>query len=81
MKKRVNYFSAEGYRRLARNPFIDQKTLQFIRRRAPADAAVTPSEPGRKRRRGTSPRSPEHLVMSEEAARLIAAALKGFLNE
>jgi len=82
MNKRVNYFSAEGYRRLARNPFVDKKVLQFFQRKAPADAVVTPSQSSKKNPRGSRSRtSGGRPILSDEAAHLIAAALKGLLNE
>ena len=81
MNKRVNYFSAEGYRRLARNPFVDKKVLQFIKRKTPVDAVAAPAQPGDKKRREAPSRLSGRTVISEDAARLIAIALKAMLNE
>jgi hypothetical protein len=80
MKNKRSYFTADGYRRLARNPFVDKEMLQFIRRKTPADMPVAPStgpNPGKTKGSHVPVRQP---VLSEDAARLIAAALKGLLN-
>lgn len=81
MKNKRNYFTAEGYRRLARNPFVDKEVLQFIRRKTPADTAVSSStrpNPGKTKGERIPVRQ---TVLSEDAARLIAAAIKGLLHE
>ena len=86
--ERKKYFSAEGYRRLARNPFVDENMLQFIRRKASLSQQDIASVP---RRKGSIPSSlsgasvkqgaQSQPQMSDQAAKLIAAVLKNFLRE
>lgn len=80
MKKKRSYFTAEGYRRLARNPFVDRNMLQFIQDKAhiSADDTKPTTNESRKRLPSTGTSKP---VISEEAAKLIAAAISSMLRE
>jgi len=79
MEKKRSILSAEGYRRLAKNPFVDRKMLQFIRDRAgvASDAQTSPTAMPHGNRTPVS-RKP---VISDEAAKLIAAAIRAMMRE
>jgi hypothetical protein len=72
-----NYFTPEGYRRLAKNPFVDQKMLQFIKDKTRQAGVPVTSESAGASLKGAGKKP----VMSEKAAQLIAAAIKGLLKE
>jgi len=77
MNDKRHAFSAAKYRQIAQNPFVDRKMLQFVRERTvqkPAEHA-TGGAPARVLRTTAKP------VISEEAAKLIAAAIRGLLRE
>lgn len=79
------YFTPDEYRRLARNPFVDKKTLQFIKNKTVGQSATDPVG-GRPQTvnsattfRDTSPQ--RNVRMSEEAAQLVAKAIQAMLRE
>lgn len=85
MKKKSYYFTPEGYRRLEQNPLVDRNVLQFFRKKVSAgrNNLPLPKENGEVHQgnrvlRRKSSRSPH---ISDEAARLIATALKGLLRD
>ena len=77
MNSKRTYFSADKYRLLAKNPFIDRKMLQFVKDRT-LDAPAGGMPAATSACRGVQGAKP---VISDEAAKLIAAAIRGLLRE
>ena len=80
------YFTPDEYRRLARNPFVDKQTLQFVKNKTVGQSATDPV--ARKPRsvkpaedsRGFSAAQPS-VRISDEAAQLVARAIQAMLRE
>ena len=83
-QRKPQHFTPEDYQRLARNPFVDKKMLQFVKNKtvAPSSGAAVPV-----RSAGTAagisrqPSTGSQPVMNEKTAQLIAMAIKGMLRE
>lgn len=77
MERKRPPYSMKSYQHYARNPFIDKKTLQFVKKHTSTpDTDLPDNESGYVKKH----RSAQKPVMSEEAAKLIAAAIRGLLN-
>lgn len=85
-KRSPRIFSPEEYRRLAKNPFVDKRMLQFIKEKTltqlPVPSGKLPLLPpppkalsARTADRRSSP------LMTEKTAMLIAAALKSMMQK
>ncbi|MBN1761300.1 MAG: hypothetical protein JW863_23450 [Chitinispirillaceae bacterium] len=82
-KSGKQYFTPDEYKRLAKNPFIDQRTLQFVKKKTvalsgtdPAVRTATVRPPA-----ASAPLPRQQVRISESAARLIAITIRGMLQE
>jgi hypothetical protein len=94
MDRKRQIFTPESYRKLAQNPFVDKKMLQFVKnktRQSPLLAGSPPTASAEPQHRMEHQSSGSNVnrdkryasgpVISEQAAKLIAAALKGLLRD
>ena len=72
------FFTADEYRRLARNPFVDRQMLQFVRNRTAGTVPVVNKQPRTQERLSPPGRQ---VQISENAARLIAMTIRAMLRE
>ena len=83
-KPGTRYFTPDEYRRLARNPFVDKKTLQFIKNKTIGQSAtdpVTRKPQTVKSAETTRDPVPRNMRISDEAAQLVAKAIQAMLRE
>ena len=84
-KSGSRYFTPDEYRRLARNPFVDKKTLQFIKNKTIGQSATDPvtRKPQTVKSAETTrdPVPQRNMRISDEAAQLVAKAIQAMLRE
>ncbi len=79
------FFTADEYRRLARNPFVDRQMLQFVKNKTVAPAGSR--QPTIQTDQGKMPSASRPAVsrrpvqISENSARLIAMAISAMMRE
>jgi hypothetical protein len=80
------FFTADEYRRLARNPFVDRQMLQFVKNKtvAPAGSPQPTMQANQEKMSSAScptvpPRRP--VQIRENTARLIAMTISAMMRE